>query len=406
MKPWNIALILIVIVSQDAFALAPEEVLVLANKRSAKSLEIARYYMEKRHIPENNLVLLEISTDEICTFEEYQNRAAAPVQTLLLKSGFNTIRCIVTVYKIPLKIKNSGPTEEEHRRIIRMEREIQKLKMRLDKNKNKTEAGILKHHEQAGKRLHLYKRSLDRAASFDSELSLVKKHPYDLKSGVPNPYFLGFRTQKLETEKSEVLMVSRLDGPDPETVKRIIDDSLEAEQQGVSGRAYFDARWGRTEGRTSVSDYRLYDESIHRTVDYLKKNDTIAVQVDQTELLFQQGQCPDAALYCGWYSPARYVDAFTWQKGAVGYHMASLECMTLRDRGSNVWCKRMLEEGIAATAGPVGEPYIRAFPVPEIFFRFLVDGHLTLAECYLVSLPYLSWKMVLLGDPLYRLNIR
>ena len=29
-------------------------------------------------------------------------------------------------------------------------------------------------------------------------------------------------------------------------------------------------------------------------------------------------------------------------------------------------------------------------------------GKLSLAECYLLSLPYLSWKMVLIGDPLYR----
>jgi uncharacterized protein (TIGR03790 family) len=62
----------------------------------------------------------------------------------------------------------------------------------------------------------------------------------------------------------------------------------------------------------------------------------------------------------------------------------------------------MLEKGIAATIGPVGEPYVSGFPLPQIFFGYLVDGYLTLAECYLISLPYLSWKMVLIGDPLYR----
>jgi len=62
----------------------------------------------------------------------------------------------------------------------------------------------------------------------------------------------------------------------------------------------------------------------------------------------------------------------------------------------------MIEEGIAATIGPVAEPYVSAFPIPEIFFNYLVDGYLCLAECYLVSLPYLSWRMVLIGDPLYR----
>jgi hypothetical protein len=50
----------------------------------------------------------------------------------------------------------------------------------------------------------------------------------------------------------------------------------------------------------------------------------------------------------------------------------------------------------------VAEPYVNAFPLPELFFGLLVEGNLTLAECYIVSLPYLSWRMVLIGDPLYR----
>ncbi len=66
----------------------------------------------------------------------------------------------------------------------------------------------------------------------------------------------------------------------------------------------------------------------------------------------------------------------------------------------------MLDNGIAATVGPVGEPYVQSFPLPEIFFDVLAQGKLTLAESYLVSLPYLSWKQVLVGDPLYRVKIK
>ncbi len=123
------------------------------------------------------------------------------------------------------------------------------------------------------------------------------------------------------------------------------------------------------------------------------------------DTLFQKGQCPDTALYCGWYSLAKYIDAFKWTKGSVGYHIASSECTTLKGEQSQVWCKKMLDNGIAATIGPVGEPYVQAFPVPRIFFNFLTEGYLTLAESYIISLPYLSWKMVLVGDPLYKLNL-
>jgi len=135
------------------------------------------------------------------------------------------------------------------------------------------------------------------------------------------------------------------------------------------------------------------------------KENRINVVLNDDNTLFQKGQCPDAALYCGWYSLAKYIDAFKWTKGSVGYHIASSECTTLKREQSQVWCKKMLDNGIAATIGPVGEPYVQAFPVPEIFFNFLTEGYLTLAESYIISLPYLSWKMVLVGDPLYRLNL-
>ena len=58
--------------------------------------------------------------------------------------------------------------------------------------------------------------------------------------------------------------------------------------------------------------------------------------------------------------------------------------------------------GVAATLGPVGEPYLQAFPPPELFFSLLTDGYYTLVEVYFLSLPYLSWQMILVGDPLYR----
>jgi hypothetical protein len=62
----------------------------------------------------------------------------------------------------------------------------------------------------------------------------------------------------------------------------------------------------------------------------------------------------------------------------------------------------MLEKGVAATLGPVGEPYLNSFPPPELFFPILIRGDATLAETYALSNPFLSWKMVLIGDPLYR----
>jgi uncharacterized protein (TIGR03790 family) len=196
-------------------------------------------------------------------------------------------------------------------------------------------------------------------------------------------------------------MVSRLDGPSEPIVRRIIDDTLAAEEKGLEGIAYFDARWSNLSEK-KTSGYDFYDQSIHEAAELVKKKEIMPVVVNAGNALFQPGDCPDAAMYCGWYSLKRYVDAFEWRPGAVGYHIASLECRTLQRPQSQVWCKRMIEDGVAATLGPVGEPYVEAFPPPALFFRFLVDGRFSLVKCFAMSNPFLSWKMVLIGDPLYR----
>jgi uncharacterized protein (TIGR03790 family) len=126
------------------------------------------------------------------------------------------------------------------------------------------------------------------------------------------------------------------------------------------------------------------------------------VRLDEREELFGPGECDQAALYCGWYSLGRYIDSFRWSKGAIGYHIASDECSTLKGISGQGWCLKMLEKGVVATIGPVYEPYAQGFPLPDIFFGNLLEGYMSLGEYYLVSLPYLSWQMVLIGDPMYQ----
>ena len=69
--------------------------------------------------------------------------------------------------------------------------------------------------------------------------------------------------------------------------------------------------------------YAAYDYAIHRTAKVLEQANMIEVVVDDKESLFQPGSNLDTGLYCGWYSLAKYVDAFLWQKGSVGYHCIS-----------------------------------------------------------------------------------
>ena len=56
---------------------------------------------------------------------------------------------------------------------------------------------------------------------------------------------------------------------------------------------------------------------------------------------------------------------------------------------------------MAATLGPVSEPYLIAFPLPDDFFPLLMTGKQSLLEVYFRTVPHLSWQMILIGDPLY-----
>jgi uncharacterized protein (TIGR03790 family) len=137
------------------------------------------------------------------------------------------------------------------------------------------------------------------------------------------------------------------------------------------------------------------------TEQFLKQHTKLEVVLDNQGSLFAAGACPDAAIYCGWYSLANYVDAFDWKPGAIGYHMASSEATTIRDLESQVWCKRMLEDGVCATLGPVDEPYLLAFPRPSEFIPLIVGGNHTFVECVYRTKPFNSWMMTAIGDPLY-----
>jgi len=238
-------------------------------------------------------------------------------------------------------------------------------------------------------------------ASFDSELALIAWEDYSSIRWQPNYLNYRFDQSTIRTYKP-TYMVARLEAPTLKLTRKIIDDAIATEKEGLKGKVYLDARGlAVLEDAPVNGSYEDYDRTLLLTADLIRKHTDLEVVINNEQSLFQEGECPDAALYCGWYSLAKYVDAFDWVPGAVAFHMASSEAATLRNPESQVWCKRMLEDGVAATLGPAYEPYIMAFPRPNEFFALLLSGKYTLAECYFRCNPFNSWTMLLVGDPLY-----
>jgi len=382
-------------------ALEPAEVAVIANRRDRDSLDLARYFLHKRRIPLEHLIEIDTSLEEQISRALYDRQIRQPVREALARiDPKGRIRCLVVMYGLPLAIRSHPAGENPW--MVRLNQRQQALTGEEKEALGQRLAAIQAEQEEIAQQL-AQPEKMDTRAAVDSELALVLAGDYPLEGWLANPYFLGLRGQATPLARDAVLMVSRLDGPDPATVRRLIDDASLVERQGLRGRAYFDARWPRPDTPQGLSGYALYDAALHAAAATVRRSGRMEeVVIDSRDQLFQAGEAPSAALYCGWYSLEQYVDAFAWVRGAIGYHIASGECATLKQPGSQVWCKRMLEQGVAATIGPVNEPYVQAFPVPDMFFHSLTEGYLSLGESYLISLPYLSWQMVLIGDPLYQ----
>jgi len=393
----------------DGQALTADELLIVANSAVPESVDLARYYMEKRAVPSANLLLIKTTANERIGRSDYEKQIADPVRNFLAKNdpGGRRFKCVTLMYGVPLRVLPPPLNKIESSDLKKLQATL-KERVEYEKSVGKKQQGGPKVVDD---KLADLKRKIQHlakthwGASVDSELALVGEKSYELEGWLPNKYFVSFQGKKIKNMPQQVILVSRLDGPTPSIVRRIIDDSIHAEEEGLPGKAYFDARWPEktpADKDQKLSAYNLYDRAIHSTARIVQKSHRLPVVLNDRSTLFGPGEASDAALYCGWYSLGKYVDAFTWVRGAVGYHVASSECTTLKAPNSKVWCKVMLEKGVAATVGPVAEPYLQSFPAPEVFFGCLLDGRATLADCYGLANPFWSWQQVLIGDPLYR----
>jgi uncharacterized protein (TIGR03790 family) len=392
-------LILLAACGATARALEPAEILVVANSQNAASVRLARYYCEKRGIPSGNVLPVALGTPlrDSISRADYEAHLAGPIRRVFLtRKDLGGIKCLVTTYGIPFRV---GPREP----LSGSDAQLQQLRQLLEQEKTavaelegkgQTHSVSYRTHQLGAMRIQ---SDIDRimgretGAAVDSELSLVLSGPYELYRWQPNALRNPTAPQPFKT-----LMIARLDGPSYGVAKGLIDKALAAEAKGLAGTACIDSR-----GLFGKDLYSFCDQSLRDLALLVRLRTSLAVQEERTAALFAPGSCPQTALYCGWYSVGKYVDAFDFVEGAVGFHVASFEAVNLRDPNSTQWCPAMLQRGITATLGPVAEPYLHAFPEPKAFFGALFDGH-CLVEAYYLTVPFNSWQLLLIGDPLYR----
>ena len=350
----------------DAAEPLSNRTLVVYARNSHLSVDIAKHYANIRHIPDANLCPIKLQDLEspLLTAEDYNNDVKKPVAACLNRLGRGKILYIVLAYIRAFRVDPGG--------------------------------------------MHNY--SLDSFLSdiWDAYTSKVFEplptivHPYYVNNRPKENVYLPFvplADMRAMPGAPLIYAVWRLDGPTPEIARALVDKALRTEAaHGPVGQACIDEQVDPL--TFPYEGARVADWDLYRAARFLS---AAGFKVVEDNLASEFGTapsptCPHAALYSGWYKYEHYNDAFTWNEGAIGFHLDSASMADPRIGKS--WSVNALQRGITVTSGAMSEPYLIGLPRPDGIFRDLLAGA-NVGDAFLRNTRFLKWMIVNVGDPLY-----
>jgi uncharacterized protein (TIGR03790 family) len=368
---------------------AGSEVVVIYNSNLRESREVADYYSQRRQVPKTQIFGFDLPTSEAISRKDYLEKLEQPLvkkleQEKLFVFGPATnrypefkaadpsvrriigasIRYAVLCYGVPVKIQGDPTLNEEG---------SEKVPPEL----RRTEAAV------------------------DTQLALCPNVEQKLHWAGPLPSpFYGFTNASMMHPTNSLLMVTRLDGPSAAIARGLVDKAMEAETNGLWGRAYFDAR-----GLATNDSYFLGDNFMHGAA-LAAGRFGFETELDNGPDTFSAGHpLSQIALYGGWYDQVVkgpfLLPTVEFMPGAFAYHLYSFSAQTIRST-ENSWVGTLLAKGATCTMGAVDEPYLSGTPDLATFVGRLTFGGFTFGEAAYTAQGALSWQTTIIGDPLYR----
>jgi uncharacterized protein (TIGR03790 family) len=248
-------------------------------------------------------------------------------------------------------------------------------------------------------------------ASVDSELTLLystlRGQHHKLAGTIANPFF-EMRHTPFGHPEFPIYLVTRLAGYSFEDARR----------------AVVRCRGARNTGRVVLD---LRDAAREPGNNWLRRTATLSppgrVVLDESTRVLSGIE--DVIAYASWGSndPRRKSrkSGLGWLPGAIAAEYVSTSARTLtmppRDwtlghwNDSRTWFagapqSMILDyvwEGVSGISGAIDEPYLGALPRPDLLIPAYLQGR-NLAESFYLALPSLSWQVIIIGDPLCRLN--
>ncbi len=360
--------------------ITPERVVFCYRANDPASLDVAQHYCTVRGVPAANLISLPCSTDNIISENEYISTIEDPIRAALASlgneftsGGQKEIWVIVLGHRVPHAYRT---TEDPY----------------LD--------------------------------SFIAVASALHRVGFVREFKSPNHTFNRVNFKFFDaTDAAELYITAVLDGPDAQTVKKMIDRSLDVDNQVfVTGKIYIDPY-----GNKDTSDQLDYEQDLiefreleipNLGLDFVSTVD--ATIPDQDPYIDPIGfpyidptvaALDNDSFYWGWFVPEFSHSLFLDQnERRVFLYNADDDgadnlAEDIDESGANPWVNLAInvEPGYAATAGAVSAPGEDAYLRPRPFFNTLHQGA-TIGEAFLFASRFVSWKTVLIGDPLMVVN--
>ena len=372
-------------IASACFAAPGDSAIVIYNSSVEDSKGVAAHYFTARGVPANQVIGLPLPVGETMTRQEFREQLQEPLLKALTERGLWKLRADAATREFNL---TNPPAVTESK--IRYAVLCFGVPLKITRDDSLTEAIAAQ----------LAPELRRNEAAVDSELAVLPLAAgrHQLTSALPNRNYAATNIAALHPTNG-ILLVARLDGPTAAIARGLVDKALQAERDGLWGRAYFDAR-GLRDG-----NYLTGDEWIRKAAETVRRFGFETV-LDDTPATFSAGfPLSQVGLYAGWYD-GNVSGPFAREKvefmpGAVAYHLHSFSAHTLRSADKN-WCGPLLAKGATATMGCVEEPYLAGTPDLGVFFHRLTAAGWTFGEAAYAAQGSLSWQTTIIGDPLYQ----
>ena len=356
--------------ARSAHAQSGDNVLVVMNRTSAESGEIARRYTEARAIPVNNVLPLTTPVADEIDRRSFDAQIEGPISEWFTRNNAqDRILYIVLTKGIPLRVRGTGG-------------------------------------------------AYGTVASVDSELTLLYRKLLGLSVApggrLANPYFAGDapaeRTQQFSHRTHDIYLVTRLDGFTVADAIGLIERGRAPARNGeivldqravLLGNRQGDEWLAETAKRLTAAGFgeRVRLESSTAVVSGVKpvigyaswgSNDP-AIKRRRFEFGFVPGAL--AAMFVS-------TDARTLQEPPAEWSLGNWQDRRTHYSGSpQSLLGDLIREGVTGATGHVAEPYLDGTTRPHVLFPAYVAGA-NLAEAFYQATPFLSWQTIVVGDPL------